>query len=125
MKLKVLLLLLLLLTGCIDNTSSYLRGYWYRRISTTESQYVMFGTSRTMTTVTIDERQKKGVSGSYERTGTQLKLYYDTGKEESFEIESIDDNRMVLRNSEETRLYVKVDKKEFSQETDVKFTEKR
>lgn len=47
----------------------------------------MFGTSRTMTTVTIDERQKKGVSGSYERTGTQLKLNYDTGKEESFEIE--------------------------------------
>ena len=85
----------------------------------------MFGTSRTMTTVTIDERQKKGVSGSYERTGIQLKLNYDTGKEESFEIESIDDNRMVLRNSEETRLYVKVDKKEFSQETDVKFTEKR
>jgi hypothetical protein len=85
----------------------------------------MFGTARTMTTVTIGERQKKGVSGSYERTGTQLKLNYDTGKEESFEIESIDDNRMVLRNSEETRLYVKVDKKEFSQETDVKFTEKR
>ena len=50
---------------------------------------------------------------------------YVLTKEESFEIESIDDNRMVLRNSEETRLYVKVDKKEFSQETDVKFTEKR
>lgn len=126
MKLKILfLLVLLMLTGCIDNTSSYLRGYWYRRLSTTECQYVMFGSSRTMTTVTIDERSKKGVSGSYIREDKQLKLDYDTGKEEVFTIESIDSNRMVLKNSEETRLYVKVDKKEFSQETDVKFSEKR